>query len=331
MNDFSKTNVDNFQKQIAKQPNEFSTAIFKGTAMSYRIIIFALFKIAINKIQSTSLDNKCCTFSQSEFCESLGMPIGSNTAKVIEKATNELTQSFITLENKNPKNETDSCFTKITWFQKVEILKNGDIALSFNNEIAKYFEFKLGYTALELLEIGNLRSFYAIRFYSLAKSKSGYKGIKGNNANEWWFEYTEDELRTLFEINNKKYIDRRKFVEKVIKQPCEEINNKTNLKISLTYSKLSKGKYLWRFNCSPKISEPVKIQIEDRTDIREEKREINAERTELEIFKEKYPEQFLKALELIKAKNQYPVRLQINDEYEAVKLLKNQVFCNSNT
>ena len=117
--------MDNFQKQIAKQPNEFSTAIFKGTAMSYRIIIFALFKLAVNKIKSNASNNKYCTFSQTEFCESLGMPIGSNTAKVIEKATNELTQSFITLENKNAKNDTDSCFTKITWFQKVEILKNG--------------------------------------------------------------------------------------------------------------------------------------------------------------------------------------------------------------
>ena len=309
-------------RKIAKQPNEFTHATFKGTAITYRLIVFALFKIFSQNLKSNNQHNKYCIFSQNEFCENLGMPIGSNTSRLIEKATDELTQSFITLKNKNAINANDSYYTKITWFQKVEILKNGDIALTFNDEIAQYFEFKIGYTALELLEIGNLRSFYAMRFYSMAKSKSGYKGVKGNKREEWWFEYTEDELRTLFEIDNHKYLDRRKFVEKVIKQPCEEISSKTNLNIQLSYKKISKGKYLWKFSCSLKNIEPLKITANDSETVKKEKEQINAERTELEFIKISHPKEFKEALEFIQSKNQLPFRFQINDEYAALALLK---------
>jgi len=314
----SKIIVDNSSKNIAKQPNEFTHSIFKGTAMAYRLVLFAIFKISKNS-DNLSLKNKQCHFSQSEFCEHLGMPTGSNTSKVIEKATDELTQCFITLKNTNPKNDNDSYFSKITWFQKVELLKNGDITLTFNDELSKYFEFKVGYTALELLEIGNLRSFYAMRFYGLAKSKSGYRGTKGNNAEEWWFSYTEEELRNLFEISDSKYLDRRKFVEKVIKQPCEEICAKTNLIILLTAEKLGKGKYLWKFNCSLKKQDV--LQIKDTDHIKTEKRIVNAEIEQLEAYKTKYPKQFEKALYLVKTNNQLPFSFQMNEEFDALKLL----------
>lgn len=319
--------VDNFVKDIARQPNEFTSAIFRGTAMAYRIVIFALFKTVITKNHlSPETKNRYCVFSQNEFCEKLGIPSGSKTTQIIEKATNELAQSFIVLRNENAKNDSDVYTAKILWFQKIEILKNGDIALTFNEEIAKHFEFKIGYTALELLEIGSLQSFYAMRYYGLAKSRAGWSGKDGNSTNEWWFEYTEDELRQLFGVDKDKYKDRRKFVEKVIKQPCDEVCRKTTLNISLSYEKICKGKYRWHFSCSPKTEMRFDIKASDSIAVQREKREINSQFAEIEAYKQKYPELFEKALEFVKSKNKLPFSFSVNNEFDAMNMLKSQNF-----
>jgi hypothetical protein len=227
-------------------------------------------------------------------------------------------------KNENAEAEKDVETARILWFQKIEVLKNGNIALTFNEEIAKHFVLKTGYTALELLEIGSLQSFYAMRYYGFAKSKGGFDGKKGNKKNEWWFEYTEDELRELFNIEEDKYKDRRKFVEKVIKQPCDEVCRKTSLNIELSYEKICKGKYLWHFCCSQKSECQLEIKASESTSAKSEKREINAQLKEIAAYKSKYPEQFQKALEFVRSRNKLPFSFSINDEYDAACVLKSQ-------
>lgn len=285
--------VDNLKKDITRQPNEFTNAIFKGSALAYKMILFALYRTVQDKNPiEPNKKNVYCGFSKNEFCEKLGIPIGSKTLDLINKATDELAESFLTLENSDNRENKKVWLRKLLWFQRVDVMGNGDVCLKFNQEIADFFDFKIGYTAFELLEIGNLRSFYAMRYYGFAKSKSGFLGTQGNKKNEWWFELTEDEIRKLFEIEKEQYLERRDFVKGVIKNPCEEINKKTNIKIDLEYEKQGKGKYKWRFICSNKIEYFKNIKKIDSRKLRDEKREINNEIERVSKLKAKYPERW---------------------------------------
>lgn len=318
--------VENLKNDIAKQPNEFTNAIFKGTALAYKLILFALYRTV--KEQNPITPNKkniYCAFTKNEFCERLGIPIGSKTMDLIKNATDELSESFLTLENSNGVNDHDVWLRKMPWFQKVEVMLNGSVCLKFNQEIADFFDFKIGYTALELLEIGNLRSFYAIRYYGFAKSKSGFCGENGNQKNEWWFELTEDEIRKFFELGKNDYPRRNTFVEKVIKNPCEEINEKTNIKIELEYEKLEVGKYKWRFVCSNKVEEAKKIKKTDRQKEIEIKRQINREADEVDFYKTKYPEKFAEYLKIAESQQTLPFGIPIFLDAQAVQMLKKEL------
>lgn len=290
--------VENFMKDIAKQPNELTTAIFRGSAMAYKLIIYALYRVVnqSNPIEPAK-KNVYCGFSRNEFCERMGISIGSNTLKLIENATDELSSSFLILRDENAKNDRDIYSLKMPWFQKVETMLNGDVNLKFNQEIADFFDFKIGYTALELLEIGNLQSFYAMRYYGLAKSKQGFCGVNGNNKNSWWFEYTEEELRKLFDIDKNKYKVRMDFVKKVINNPCEEVNEKTNIHIDLEYQKISKGNYKWRFVCSEK-TEQAKILKSDSSQEKNEKRAFNNEQKKIVKLRAAHEKDWQKLFEL---------------------------------
>lgn len=285
--------VDNFlsltkKSEIARQPNEITNASFNGTATSYKMILMACYKTTR---QENPIDkgkrNIYCGFSYQDFCKHFGISIGSNTLKNIEKAVDELTKSFVDITI------ADGTKIKMPWFQQVTLFPTGDVTLKFNQDIADLFDFKIGYTALELLEIGNLRSFYAMRYYGFAKSKSGFCGENGNQKNQWWFELTEDEIRKIFEIGKNNYPRRNTFVEKVIQNPCKEINEKTNISIDLEYEKLGVGNYKWRFICSNKISE-IKINKTDSRKEIDEKREINQELEDMAWYKKNYAQEWQK-------------------------------------
>ena len=66
-------------------------------------------------------------------------------------------------------------FSCIPWFSSVEFFPSGAINLKCNKEIIDLLNFEIGYSALELVEVGNLQIYYALRYYALAKSKSGYQ------------------------------------------------------------------------------------------------------------------------------------------------------------
>ncbi len=285
--------IDNLKKDISKQPNEFTNAIFKGSALAYKMILFSLYKTVQEKNPiEPNKKNIYCGFSKNEFCEKLGIPIGSKTLELINKATNELSRSILILENPNNRGTEKIWLRKLLWFQRVEVMGNGDVCLKFNQEIADFFDFKIGYTAFELLEIGNLQSFYAMRYYGFVKNKMGFEGKNGNLQNEWWFELTENEIRSLFDIKKTEYKERRDFVRFVIKNPCEEINKKTNIQINLGYEKISVGNYKWRFYCSNKITDSKIIKKTDSKYLIDEKRQVNQEKEDMFWYKNNYPEEW---------------------------------------
>lgn len=308
------------KNEICQQPNELARASFKGSPMAYRIIIYALFKAVKckNPIEPEK-KNVYFGFPAREFCKHIGIRYNEQSYKSVEKAVNELMRSFFMLHfrdveewerifgqklkdkqitKKNASAEQAKIKTFISWFDHIHLMINGDVNIKFNETVVNLFDFELGYSALDLLIIGQLQSFYAMRYYSLAKSKIGFSGKNGNKHNEWWFEFTEDELREFFDIDKKLYARRDHFVRSVIENPCKEINEKTNLNVDLESAKLDKGKYKWRFNFSEKTDIPEKLKIakDDSWEMKTEKRLAAAENR----FFEKYQDEIENAIEFEK-------------------------------
>ncbi len=309
-------------QEITRQPNEITRANFDGSTMSYKIILFALYKVLLQHTLSESNEREC-VFSQNEFCTKLGISKGSNTFEIIKKSAKDLSKALLILENEDAKNPNDVYMSAMPWFEKTEVLKDGSVKLKFNPSVAELFDFKTGYTALELLEVGKIQSFYALRYYGFARSRSGHCGFSGNKKNQWWFEFTEAELRQLFGIKPNEYLRRDAFVRQVIKNPCDEINRKTSINIDLEYTKLGVGNYRWRFICSNK-AELFKISKLDSKREISDKQAINDERKKIARLQKEHPERWAELLEREMQKKQFGARTEdqqvfwatVNAQYE---------------
>lgn len=263
--------------EIARQPNEISRAKFHGTANSYKLIIFALFKtLQCKNPVNPDKRNIYIGFSDKEFCKHLDIPFGTNTQTVIKKSCTELAKSVIEIETKEK-------WSVKPWFTSIDYLPHGAINIKFNPEIVDLLAFETGYSALEIAEIGKLQSFYALRYYALAKSKMGYK--------EPWFEFTEEELRDFFKLKKNQYPDRFDFEKYVITNPINEVNEKTLLQIDVKKTKIEKGKYKYRFDITQK-NKVLKISKSDNKQAKNEKREINEEERIIAENPERFNELF---------------------------------------
>lgn len=274
----AKDVVENLEiHEIARQPNEISRAKFHGTANSYKLIVFALFKTlkCKNPIEPNK-KNVYLSFTDREFCNHLDIPFGTNTQTLIKKSCTELAKSVIEIETKEK-------WSIKPWFTSIDYLPHGAINIKFNPEIMDFLTFETGYSALELAEFGSLQSFYALRYYSLAKSKMGY--------DEPWFEFTEEELRDFFKLGKTQYADRFDLEKRVIAEPLNEINEKTLLKIDVEKTKISKGKYKYHFSISKRNKE-LKILKADTLQTKRDKQEINEEEKLIAENTERFAELF---------------------------------------
>lgn len=247
--------------EFARQPNEIARASFSGTAASYRIIVYALYNLI--KLQNP-LDVKVNSkffFSCKEFCKHMGIKYKSTqTISQIDKTLKELVVTYMKLDRQDADTGKAKQFF-FPFFAGLSLdMKTGDVEGEFNSNVISLLDYK-DFSKIELLEFGQLDSFYAQRLYSLARSTQGFAGKGGNAPGEWYFEYTEDELRklitrpesenTLFSTVHKGEKSPRRdiFVKTVIKNPCKEISEKTAIKITPQATKIDKGKYRWAFLC----------------------------------------------------------------------------------
>lgn len=304
--------VENSKKEIVQQPNELSKANFSGSATAYKIILFGLFKVLKGKNPvEPEKRNVYTSFTKQEFLQKLGMGRpGKETDLLIERTCKDMGKCLVTFRTREK-------FSVIPWFSSVEFFPSGAINLKFNQEIIDLLNFEIGYSALELVEVGNLQSYYALRYYALAKSKSGYQNP--------WFEFTEKEIRQLFQLEKNSYPRRNTFVEKVIQRPINEINEKTSLHIELEKEKLGVGNYKWRFICSNKAEEVKKIKNLDSQKEISTKRQIDKENEEIRFYKTKYPEKFSEYLKIAEAQQTLPFGIPIFLEAQAVQMLKKEL------
>jgi len=106
------------------------------------------------------------------------------------------------------------------------------------NEILKYTK---KYTKIDLIEMNKLKKMYSLPLYELFKSKIVSFPYQPQN-------YTETELRNYLTLHDK-YKDIKVFNRDVIKGSIEDINENTNLEITLISNKIDKknGNRIYKF------------------------------------------------------------------------------------
>ena len=77
-----------------------------------------------------------------------------------------------------------------------------------------------------------------MRYYEIALSYSGFEGAHGNDRNQWYFEYTLNELREMFGVTgyNNTY-GTQNFIKKIVEAPLSELND-ANPEFSITTEKI---------------------------------------------------------------------------------------------
>ncbi len=286
--------------QSVLQADELSRAMYHCSILGRKIIAFSVSRIQEKKTDTTpfypdhaDIFVPAAEFKISELLKSLNMNASGENYLRIKDAIKELRTAGIEIY------EHDSqVYHAYNWFQSLHYNKAKDkIELIFNDQIGlALYELKDGYTVLNLQIVGELKSFYAFRYYEIALSWIGMKGKKGNAQGSWWFQLDPDTIRQTFKIPADAYKSRmNNFFMWVVRKPIEELN-KVNQDFQISITKIMRGRDLaaFRFNCTETQKESNKITIKktDNEELKTIKNEINTEEEMFAKLKQLHPERW---------------------------------------
>jgi plasmid replication initiation protein len=253
------------------------------------------------------LSSLTAAFTFPEFCKALGMPIGGESYEIFKKAVDECMESVITVETE-PDEKGKKEWKKYTWFTVSTFSeKTGQATMKFSSELAGFLvALKWMYSKIDLKDLGDLQSRYAIRLFEIAMSYMSLKGKGGNNGSGWYFERPLPELRQIMGVPDGAYKETHLFKQKVIDAPIKEIN-KAGIGLEITPETIKQGRQIVgiRFDCKQsrktakgrgkkKAAEPLPEPNPKTEYLREEQ--------ELEHLKELYQAEFTELYEAELAK-----------------------------
>ena len=277
------------------------------------------------------LSSLTAAFTFSEFCKALGIVIGGETYKIFREAVRECMQSTIYIETV-PDDKGKKQWKEFTWFTMAEYDEvTGNARMTFSSELAEFLiALKWMYSKIDLKDIGELQSRYAIRLFEMAMSYMSLKGKRGNADQNWYFERPIPELRMIMGVPKEAYKENRLFRQKVIEEPVKEIN-RSGIGLEIKPEGIKQGRRLVaiRFDCkqSPRTTRGKRSGAKEALPLPEPnpKTEDLLEEKELEHLKELYPSEFaeLYETELAKAPAYIPEDFkQIGAEGSALMQLK---------
>jgi len=195
------------------QPYEVSRAAYKCGTIERKLLYYAALIVQKKPYTPTAeYYGYVAEFSLYEFCKKmLSNTSGSYFIKV-KTALKAITENTITLQ------DTETELKVLSWLQEGYFSQaENKVILVFTEKIGRMFcECRERFSLINPAVIGSLSSFYAMRYYEIALSYSGY-------GSSWYFTRTVDELRQLFQVDS--YSNRLdNFVRKVITEPIEELN-----------------------------------------------------------------------------------------------------------
>ncbi len=182
-----------------------------------------------------------------EIARCLGID-SSNLYRDVQKVCEKLTGRKLGIKTDNPKNP----WKYIPWMSIAEYDGEGILIIGLNERIRPFvIELNELFTQYEMIDILNINSFYALRIYELLK-----KEFTKCNKVKHVFEFTIQELREITDTEDK-FQQIGHFRDKVINISEREINEKTDLNITVDSIKMSRRFIGFKFT----IQEKSKIKI----------------------------------------------------------------------
>lgn len=231
--------MDNENKQLTKQPYQISKAIYKCSSTERKILYYAG---KIIQIHPTNEKQKYIVkFSISAMLKAMNMNNIASTRKQIKEAIKNITENTIKIV------DTDTLYKACNWVQYAEYNEaENAIILHFTDYIGDiYIQCKRQFALINLETIGQLKSYYSMRYYEIALSWSGMKGKDGNKPNQWYFTLSVNEIREKFQIKGTAKESTMILTTNIVKTPIAELN---------------------------KVNEDFKIEIEILKDINDERK-----------------------------------------------------------
>lgn len=308
-NDSSKKN-----RTFLLQPNVISRSINDIEATEKKLMTLAMSYIP-QKIEKD--EDYTVTFTISDAIKALDMTDGQKQRMILENAVDKISGSQIKIYTDN------GDWFKYTWFDYAAWLPTTKtFSLSFNKSLGNaLLQYKKAYAKLDLAYLGRLSSKYSIRYFEIGMSYAGNKGINGNKKGTWYFEYTIEQLRQLFAIEDSKYKRMTDFTRRIVYDPIELLN-KAKVGFEIDPQPIKRGKNLiaFHFVCTETKPEERK-KLKNSKMIDQDDSIFQEEQNKLEALKEKYPEEYMELIAKIEEeKKQNPGKLIIS-EYEALSRL----------
>lgn len=230
---------------VVRKSNQIIEASYRFGSISEARIIHLL----LTKINTYDKDFTAYEISVSEFARIFGINDKNLHAKIKQHLSN-LARRIINIEKPN------GGWLIMSWLSSAEYMEGrGVVELCFDAKLKPYLlELKSKYTQFNISDIVNFTSIYAIRFFEFIKENQ-FKADK-NGCFQFTFEYVR--LRKLFDISDKEYKLFKDFRVRVIDHAVNEINEKTNFAVSVSYGKTGRAITHITFECIGKTKSNVK-------------------------------------------------------------------------
>lgn len=226
-----KTITKHKKPEYVVQPYEISRSCHRMTTTSRRIISMAMAYILPDMTDRTAV------IDVQTFRDALDLDRGGEEDRILSQAVDQCFGQIITVP-------TADGWRKFTWIASAEFSKkNKLIKIKMSDELCDYLlSIKHIYSVIQLADFGQLQSFYALRYFELAKSYESLSGKNGNKKGEWFFTRSIPDIRQLMGINKSEYILNADLKRRVIEEPIKELNaSNLGITIDVTYLRRSRA------------------------------------------------------------------------------------------
>jgi plasmid replication initiation protein len=276
------------------QHNAVSRGAHKLSATAQKLAAMAM------ALLPPDLSSLTAAFTFTDFCNAVGYERGGESYEVFRAAVNECLQCLISLETE-PDKKGKKDWKAFTWFTMAEFSEATEQArMTFSSELAEFLAaIKWMYARVNLKDLGELQSRYAVHLFEIAMSYRSLAGKSGNRGETWYFERGfPDEIRKIMGVAKDTYKDNYELKRYVIEKPLKEINE-AGIGLEITPVTVKQGRRIVaiRFDCKPaprpvrgrKKSAVAELPPPPEPDTRAEQ---EREEKELAHLRERYPDEF---------------------------------------
>lgn len=232
------------REMVVAQSNQLVESSYSLTLNEQRLIYAAA---ALHDSRKALPEKGTVLVSAVDFAEVFGIKSRGHVYEALEDATKRLYNRSIRMIGKGPKGGVER---NVRWVWMCEYRKrDGAVLIGFSPAIAPYLtQLKEQFTILQLEQVGDLSSQYAIRLFSICTQ---YRQFRERSIGL-------EEFRTMLDLGEK-YKDVKELRRRVIDPSVAEISAKTDM--LLTYEPLRKGRKVVGFRFKMATNEQRQLPL----------------------------------------------------------------------